>query len=392
MRVLIVCLVALAGCVAPGFAPVSGTSDFTYTYGQSMAPDHTGQGPSYPVLLLHTHHDLSRKQAEEQRHVVCFVDGVEIPDVELRDMAACEPDRFDQATGRVYMDNRTEWGGPAVALTPGCGGRIQVFPEGGAITVRTAGHDFHVRFDGSDYVIDGEHRVAPGQVLKVDYWMDRGDPENERMVKAVFDNPGRWLYSMIGDPYATLEERPGARPEMGDGLMAFVDAHATTFDAILGPLVEATPGAGEVDNFRIVQGAALTEVRLEIVGTDGTWSWYSAAHEDGQLRMLAKLANFEGSGVPHQDLLELGALEDLPGERGLVTSWKLAHGAVVGQPWPGPVPSLPCDHCMYRWTADLLGEPGWQHIPQGQIGTSGWGLLAETDHADGRHTTARMSW
>jgi len=317
MRGRILGLVALllplgAGCLDAAGEP--GASGFTWETEGSMAPDFTGAGPSYPVLLVHFHVTMSEREREEYERnpVVCIVGGPEVPalpalpDTEAE--APCMPPPWDQATGRVFMDQagfseRT----PVMIVGGGCDGSLRLLEAGRSYEVGLPGHTFLVdAHTNGTFSVDGRH-IAPGTSVKATYWIDGGDPQDEKSVRAVFDAPGRWLLSRVGEGGGLLEDDPDVppRPDRGTGLVAEVPEGAGGLVDVLDPLLAATPGRDpRVLEARIVLGGGrLTEVLVDVSTHNASVRWYGAGRIDGHVRVLGAQGTPASGGVASDALL-----------------------------------------------------------------------------------------
>lgn len=389
----------LAGCLDE--ADVHGTGALLWETEPSMAPDFTGDGPAYPILLVHTHETESRRERREREEgpiVVCTPSGVPVPlepaavlgksSKPSADaaMAPCMGPPVDEATGRLYA-NRSAFERDApdgiLAFPRGCDGGLLRF--GGAradaqdsYLVRLPGHDFNVTLHANGTFAVDDRWLAPGTALKVSYRVAPGDREDEKQVRAVFDAPGRWLVARVGE--RVEGDLPIVRPERGTGLEARVPIDAADAGSVLGPLLAATPGADPaLLALRVVhQDGRLTEVRADVATDAGVVSWFGAGRVQGQVRVLGAVGavapDGNGTGVP---VAEFVAAFPEPFARyaagaGTV-DLRLARDRALASPtgtWQETIPAelgaaaaLPCDGtCLHAWV-DAAVAGGWRDAP-----------------------------
>lgn len=397
MRALLLLLVVpvLAGCI--GHEPLLELSGMEWEVEGSMAPDFTGQGRSYPVLLVHHHATLSEEERreEERNPVVCLVDGPPVeplPPLTFRvpgtdggaaDAAPCEPPRYDLATGRLQadpsaFDGRT----PALLAIGGCGSSGFLLDPGATYELRLPGHTFviEVRLDGT-FAVDGR-ALTSGEAHKATYWLDRGNDDHEKSVRAVFDFPGRWLVSRVGLEHP-LHEDP--RPERGTGLAALVPEDAADLEGVLGPLIEATPGkeARLLQARIVVDQGRLTEVRAIVTSEDATVAWFSTSRAHGQVEMLGAEESPEAGGVTIDRLLAAfpQALAALGAGHEGTLDLRLARNVSLASPtgtWfeQQVAPPVPCERCLH-----VFLEGAWQRAWAAQ----------ETDAEDARTLQAEVT-
>lgn len=313
----------LSGCVQaeelqerilPGREPVP--ERWEASVEPSMAPDFSGTGPSYPVLLVHQHHVPSARQQEEARRnpVVCLrLDGSPLAFApSTRDMAACAGPAADPPTGRAFVERESYLAqggrGLAVMMDPCRGGAIVLGRDG--FLVQAPGHAFEVRLlENGTFRVDGRW-LAPGSSLKVGYFLHAGDAQDEEYVRVVFDAPGRWLLSRMGSDGRDLDGVP-PRPDHGSGLFVDVDVAPVDLASPLRAVLDATPGAVRgVASLRAVHdGERLTELTVRVLAEDEAILWYGAGRVEGKLRLLGArdpLARDEPQVGP-EALLDLAA-------------------------------------------------------------------------------------
>lgn len=400
-RVLLLLLVpALAGCVLPGQG-IPGASHWDWSVEDSMLPDFTGDGPGYPVLLVHQHAAPSRAMEREWREnpVVCLtLDGAPIRSAGLSaDMIDCGPPVSDPGSGRLFVarDLFDSWDARAVVVQQDdcAGGAFPLHDGRPGFQVVTPEHAFQVeqRDDGT-FLVDGEHVLAPGKTLKATYWVDHGDPDRQRFVRVAIDHPGRWLVSQVGPRGFEPPVRPGQATYTDDGRV--LDAHLPRapegLDDLLRPLVDATEGHGATVTrlrFALADGA-LSELDVALRTDRGLTEWYLASRTGEEVRVLGNRSQQGSPGIVPGALLDAfpGALGELAGD-GVAHRFVWSRHAAYHDPLPVPLDLAvgDCDDCVLLWD-----EAGWYRAPLAQASEAPAGdarTLAVTSYAvDGSET------
>lgn len=408
----------LGGCVDAGdvaralrFEP-QGPTDRSQEVEPSMAPDFSGSGPSYPVLLVHQHHVPSQRQREEAERnpVVCLaLDGRPIEfaatseRTTMMEMAACAGPPADPPTGRLYA-NRTTFEkdrplGVGVLMSE-CSGGITMLSAGDRdFEVSTREHTFLVELlPNGTFSVDGRW-VRPGTALKVSYYISRGDANDEEFVRVVFDAPGQWLVSRVGEMGRNDDPDVPPRPLQGSGLVVEVPVAPATLGAALAAVLAATPGSvSGVSGLRAVHhGERLTEFTLRVVTDRGVVTWYGAGRIGDAMRLLgAQEPAVEESFVTAEGLLTMSELEWAAlraGVAGDITDVRLAPD--VAWTTVGPVAlGVPrerdtrgCDGgCVF-----VRGGDGWFRLLVAQRGSAA-GALTLRVLADGDAGPTEVWW
>lgn len=283
----------------------------------SMAPDFSGAGPSYPVLLIHQHHVPSARQQEEARRnpVVCLrLDGSPVAFApSTREAMMCAGPPADPPTGRAFVEQErylAEGGrGLAVMMDPCRGGAVVLGRD--AFLVQAPGHAFEVRLlENGTFRVDGRW-LEPGSALKIGYFLHAGDAQDEEYVRVVFDAPGRWLLARMGSDGRDLDGVP-RRPDHGSGLFVDVDVAPMDLASPLRAVLDATPGVVRgVASLRAVHdGERLTEITVRVLTGEEAILWYGAGRVEGKLRLLGAreaIAPDEPQADP-EALLDLAAI------------------------------------------------------------------------------------
>lgn len=337
---------SLAGCLDPilPFPAAGGASGWSSVVEPSMAPDFTGDGETYPILLVHQHHVLSERQREESSRVVCqTTDGEEIellrPRVEAK---ACAGPAVDAATGRLFLERAAfdaEDPDAVLAMTRSCSGGAVLFDEARReLVVQTPAHGFLVQLHANRSFSVDDRWIEPGTALKVEYYIDRGSAKDEQYVRVVFDHPGEWLVSRVAPWDAETDGGLPRPPEQGTGLEADVPLSAATLLDVLDATLRATPGAVErVEALRVVHdGERLTEATVRYGTAQGTVTWYGSGRTGESLHLLGAEASPSGSpGAPLaavQSAFDLGWAELRAGVPGALTDVRLDPAVA----WRGP--------------------------------------------------------
>lgn len=382
---LLVAALALAGC-AESLLPLSAkgeTGGWSSTVEPTMAPDFTGDGETYPILLVHQHHVASKRQQEEWSQVVCSTTGGEALPLlgakEATDAAACARPSADAATGRLYFDAaefRSEAPTAVVAITNACSGGLVLLRESlSGFVFHAPGHSFLVESHANrSFSVDGRW-ITPGTALKVGYFIDRGSERDEQSVRVVFDHPGEWLASKVAPWDPALDGDVPPRPSEGTGLSVDVPLAPASLLEALDATLAATPGHAEgLAALRMVHdGSRLTEATIRYATSGGSVTWYGAGRTGDSLRMLgAETPSMGARSVPieaFRETFDAGWATLRAGNGGSMTdvrldpaiSWSGPGGAALALD-PALHPAGCRDGCVLVRADDALLGSGWQML------------------------------
>ncbi len=405
MRLLIaMVLIApmLSGCVLPGqdIIGTPGASHWSWTRDDSMLPNFAHDGPSYPVMAIHYHAGVSKRTEEEWKRnpVVCMDQEDNSLPIFKRDMAqACGPPTSDPATGRLFMPREQfdAWNPSAIVVQPDpCGGSIQAVGQDGAFTLPTVEHEFDIQFRDGRFIIDDDHILSPGQTLKATYWADYGDHMDQRFIRVVFDYPGEWLLSQVGEhdfegapriTSATLDEN-------GNVLNRTLPWSVSSWDDIIPGL---TPAENDThDNLVAMRmatsGGKLTELFASTIDEWGVTDWYLASRDGDQVKLLGERRQEHAESVKPSEFL--AAFPDsLTLYGGNASVKRIEWVPTLGFDSTGllPVPEAWCADCVRIWSDHPLAGPGWRATPEAnpRDGIGSMTLLATTYASDGSEAT-----